>query len=369
MIYFDFNSTTPVLPEVLEEIIPFFTDSFGNASSAHKMGKAAQKAIENAREQVASLIGAEPNEIIFTSGATESNQTILRMFECDKESSLLISSVEHPSILKIIEKWSKNRFHLIPVNTSGIVSIEKIQESSAKGLCSVIWGNNETGVISPIDEISEWAKEHNLFFHTDAVQAVGKIPVNVKDFPIDYLSLSSHKIYGPKGIGALYIREGAPFKPLIIGSQENSLRGGTENVPLIVGFGKAAELAQKDLTVRSKRVKELRDKLEHGVLREIEDTSVNGGDVERLPNTTNIHFSGVDGDTLVSLLSQKNIAISTSSACNSSAITPSHVLLAMGKSYEEAGEAVRFSLSHLTSESDLEKVIETLKESVHLLRN
>jgi len=368
MIYLDNNATTPVLQEVLEAMLPFFCTMYGNPSSAHKMGKQAKRAVENARKQVASLIDADPREIFFTSGATESNQAVLRSFMNINDMMVLTSTVEHSSIYKAAEEWFPGNLVKFPVDSRGIIQIDK-KRMGGSGLCTLVWANNETGVISPIPEVLSWAKNAGLLFHTDAVQACGKINVSVKECPVDYMSISAHKIFGPKGIGALYIKDALPFQPLLIGSQENHLRGGTEAVPLIVGFGKAAELAKLKLLSHAEKTRELRNYLENTILMEIPGATINGSGAERLPNTTNIRFPGIDGDALMTILSQQNIAVSTSSACLSSAIVPSHVLLAMGCSYEEAEQSIRFSLSHFNTMREMVKVVNTIKDVLQKIAN
>ncbi len=366
MIYFDNNATTPVLQEVLDSMLPYFSTLYANPSSAHLMGIEAKKAIEKAREQVAALIDADPEEIIFTSGATESNQAVLHTIRNIHDMMLFTSTVEHPSIHKVAEVWFAGKIKRLPVDSSGIIRMGE-HEIDSSGLCSIIWANNETGIVSPIREALSWARNSGLLFHTDAVQASGKIHISVKENPVDYLSLSAHKIFGPKGIGALYIKDGAPFEPLVIGTQENNFRGGTEAVPLIVGFGKAAELAKSELSWRTARTQTLLNYLESSILTELDGAYINGSDSERLPNTTNIRFPNIDNDSLVTMLSQRNIAVSASSACLSSAIVPSHVLLAMGCSYEAAEQSIRFSLSHLNTTKEVANVVTAVKDVIEIL--
>jgi cysteine desulfurase len=366
MIYLDYNATTPVLREVLEAMIPFFCEQWANPSAPYLFAKKAADAIEEARSHVAMLIGAQPNEIAFTSCATESNQTILH----GTDGEVVISTVEHSSISEFLK--GRNNGHLVPVDAGGRLDLEVLDSILGKRqikLVSVIWANNETGVISPIEGIAESCRNHSVLFHSDAVQAVGKIAVNVEQAGVDYLSLGAHKIYGPKGIGALYVREGSPYKPLLVGSQERGLRGGTESVPLIIGFGKAAELAKNQLNTRMNHTKQMRDILENSILRQIPDTYLNGDKTGRLPNTANIGFKGIDSDTFIQLLSNQGVMVSNGSACKANAITPSHVMTAMGKTHDEANEAIRFSLSHLTQENDIYSTLSILKTLAESLRD
>ncbi len=357
MIYLDYNATTPILPTVLEEMLPYFTEHWGNASSPYSFSNPVAKAISTSREKVANLIGAQPKEIFFTSSATESNQTILNMYG----PSVIASSTEHSSTHEMIQKLGGGH---IPVNTQGIIDLTSLAEQIASKrpkLVSVIWANNETGVISPVTDVADICANNGVFFHTDAVQAAGKVAIDVKKIGVDYLTLSAHKIFGPKGIGVLYVKEGAPFESLIMGPQELKRRGGTESVPLIVGFGKAAELAHNDLAIRSCKSKSMRDKLEEAIFDCIDGVYLNGNKDDRLPNTLNVGIPDVDSDMLVQLLSSQGIMVSSGSACKSQAITPSHVLLAMGRSHKEANEGIRFSVSHLTTENEINTLISSLK--------
>jgi len=366
MIYLDHNATTPVLPEVLEAMIPFFCEQWANPSAPYPFAKRVADAIEEARIHVASLIGAQPKEVVFTSCATESNQAILH----GTEEKIAISTVEHGSISDFLRE--RNKVHLIPVDSGGRLDLAVLDSVLGKlqtTLVSVIWANNETGVISPIEEIASLCEKHGVLFHSDAVQAAGKIAVDVAQTDVDYLSLSAHKIYGPKGIGALYVREGSPYTPLLVGSQERGLRGGTESVPLIIGFGKAAELAKNQLNERKNHTKLMRDTLENSILQQISGTYLNGDKTCRLPNTANIGFKGIDSDTFIQLLSNQGVMVSNGSACKSKAITPSQVLKAMGKTHEEASEAIRFSLSHLTLENDIYSTLSILKTLAEALRD
>lgn len=364
MIYLDYNSTTPVLPEVFQAMEPYFCKNWGNPSSPYSFGKEAANAIEKARSQVASLIGAESDEIFFTSCATESNQTVLNSF-----SRVSTSAVEHSSIRDYLLNREKPRF--IPVDNLGNINLMALEEhldSEKPELLSIIWANNETGNISPIEDIGAICKKRDILFHSDAVQAAGKIGIDVNSTTVDFLSLSSHKIYGPKGIGALHIKKGINCKPLLVGSQEKGFRGGTESVPLIVGFGKAAELAKEHLASRAIHLAQMRDLLEKMIIQNIPGTYINGSPKNRLPNTSNIGFKGLDSEPLAIMLGNKDIMVSTGSACKSKAITPSHVLLAMGRDHSQANEAIRFSVSHLNTEAEITTAIQILNESIKLIR-
>ena len=361
MIYLDYNATTPVLPEIMDSMLPYFTEHWANPSGIYPFSKNPSSAIDTARHQVASLIGAAPEEILFTSGATESNQSILY----GASGRILTSTVEHSSI----HEFDKNheQITLVPVNSTGHLDLEHLTCELDKGgvsLVSCIWANNETGVISPIDKVAELCEKHEVPVHSDAVQAAGKVNIDVTSTLVSYLSLSAHKIYGPKGIGALYIRKGSPYYPLLIGSQENARRGGTEPVPLIVGFGKAAQLAKTELEMRMRVTASMRDSLEQSIFREIPGAYLNGNREHRLPNTLNIGFSSVDSDMIIQLMGKQNVMLSNGSACKSQAITPSHVLTAMGRSHEAATEALRFSVSHLTTEAEIDATVSILKEVV-----
>ncbi len=366
MIYLDYNATTPVAPAVFDAMKPFFCDEWANPSSSYSFSQKPTNAIENARQQVADLIGAMPEEIVFTSCATESNQTVLQsVIKNNPQQKIVTSAVEHNSVLEPLRSHSNT--HILSVNQNGFIDIGELENICCKeqvSLVSIIWANNETGVLSDMRSISEICQKYEILLHTDAVQAAGKLDVDVNKMPVDYLSLSGHKMYGPKGVGALYIRADSPHTPLLTGTQENARRGGTESVPLIVGFGMAAELATKELTKRMQHTRKMRDMLEQHIEKQIPNTYVNGDKEHRLPNTTNIGFRGMDSEMLIQLLGNQGIMVSSGSACKSSAITPSHVLLAMGKSHDEAGEAIRFSLSHLTQEADIHSTILTLSNLI-----
>ena len=376
MIYLDYNSTTPLLPEAWEAMQPFFVTRWGNPSSAYRFGAQLKSEIEKARESVATLIAAEAGEIVFTSCATESNNAAIQaaLMADPKKRHIITSATEHSAVLNFCKAAETRGYRAtyLGVNADGLCDLaelaEVIKEDTA--LVSLMWANNETGVLSPVKEIAELCHTKGVLFHCDAVQAPGKIPVDVNTVPADYLTISAHKIYGPKGIGALCIRNGAPFEPMVIGGhQEAGRRGGTENVGLIVGFGVAAELAKRDLENRATQVRALRDKLESEILAAVPGTRVNGCPSLRVPNTTNIGFDGIDSDAMVAFLDGQGVCVSSGSACMSSAITPSHVVLAMTQSVEKAKQAIRFSLSHLTTDNEIAEAVERVKQGAVALKS
>ena len=375
MIYFDNNATTQPDSAVVEAMTPWLHDQFGNPSAGYRFGKTARKAIEEAREKVASLIGASPEEIIFTSGGTESNNTIIAsaIQTWPDRKNLVTSSVEHSAIFETMGFYDQRGYNrrLNPVESTGNLELaawENFLSESDVAICSLIWANNETGVISPIDAAAEIAAEKGVFFHSDAVQAVGKIPVSVGEKPIHALSISAHKFHGPKGVGALYVDRHTRFKPLIFGGgQENERRSGTENVAAIVGMGKAAELAEKRLE-DAEKIAELRDDFEKGVLAEVEGIEINGDPGNRLPNTTNLYFPGVDGEGLLILLDESGLCCSPGSACSTGAVQPSRILKEMGHPAKRARSSVRFSLSHQSTKAEVDEAISLIKTAVGKLR-
>jgi cysteine desulfurase len=377
-IYLDNNATTPCDPRVLEEMLPYFRERFGNASSrSHLYGWEAAEAVNQARERVAGLIGSEPNEIVFTSGATEAiNLAIKGVFEMysSKGNHIITCSTEHHAVLdtcRHLEKLGAEITYL-PVDENGLIDITELKNSlkPATILITVMFANNETGVIQDIKKISSVARENNVLFFTDATQAVGKIPVDVNADGIDLMAFSSHKIYGPKGVGALYIRRKNPrvrLTPQIDGGgQEKGLRSGTLNVPGIVGFGKAAELCIKEGEEERKRITSLRDKLEKG-LANLEQSHVNGNKANRLPGVCHIRFNHVNGDALM-MECNKEIALSSGSACSSASLDPSHVLLAMGQDDELAQSSVRFSLGRFNTPEEIDYTVKKVTEAVIRLR-
>lgn len=375
IVYLDNNATTRVAPEVMEAMEPFFYELWGNPSSIHTFGGQVRRHVDRAREQVARLIGAEPEEIIFTSCGTESNNTVIKgvAHQAGPNAHLITTAVEHPSVLNVFRFLAKEGYQVteIGVDHYGRLDLHHLQEALEKptALVSVMWANNETGVLFPIREIAEMAKEKGALVHTDAVQAVGKIPVNVREVPVDFLSLSGHKLHAPKGIGVLFVRNGVKFTPLLHGGhQERNLRGGTENVPYIVGLGRACELARDWMKEEMTRVAALRDKLERGVLETCEGARVNGDRENRLPNTTNISFEYIEGESILLLLDQLGICASSGSACTSGSLEPSHVIRAMGVPFTAAHGSIRFSLSRYNTEDEIDYVLQHLPGIVERLR-
>ncbi|MGY5794119.1 cysteine desulfurase NifS len=374
-VYLDNNATTHVDVDVLQAMLPFFTDQFGNASSMHDIGTAAGVVMKAARRQLQALIGAKfDHEIIFTSGGTESDNTAILsgLDVMPDRTEIVTSAVEHPAVLSLcahLEKTRGVKVHRIPVDHHGRLDLNAYGKTLTPrvAIVSVMWANNETGTIFPVAKLAEMAKRVGALFHTDAVQAVGRLPMDLKATAIDMLSLSSHKLHGPKGIGALYVRRGVPFSSLIKGGhQERDRRAGTENTPGIVGLGKAAELALGCMDDETTRVKLLRDRLEEGLLERIPEAFVTGDPLARLPNTANIAFDSIDGEAIQSLLNRDGIACSSGSACTSGFLERSHVLEAM--SIRRARGAVRFSFSRYNCEEDVDRVFEVLPGIVEKLR-
>ncbi|MEP0987566.1 cysteine desulfurase family protein [Ekhidna sp.] len=368
--YLDNNATTPTDPRVVEVMLPYFSDKFGNASSRnHAYGWEAKEAVDHAREQVAELIGAHPNEIVFTSGATESNNLALKGL-LNEGNHFITCATEHKAILDPAESLAAKGIdvEILPVQSDGLLAINAFKKviSDHTRLVSIMMANNETGCIQPIKELSTITHSNQALFHTDATQAVGKVPVDVNELGIDLMSFSSHKMYGPKGIGALYIRKETKIRSLIEGGgHERGIRSGTLNVPAIVGFGKACELCKQEMEEEAKKIKMLRDKLEESLL-SIKGTQLNGGIENRLPNVTNIAFTGVDGERL--LLSLNGLAVSQGSACTSAVVEPSHVLKAMGIPDQLANSSLRFSLGRFTTKEEIDFAIQKVTAAVHKLR-
>jgi cysteine desulfurase len=375
VIYLDYNSTTPLLPEVWEAMQPFFVTRWGNPSSAYRFGAQLKAEIDRAHEAVAALVGAEADEVVFTSCATESNNAAMNaaLTAQPNKRHIITSAVEHSAVLNFCKAAEKRGYQVtyLGVKADGLCDLAEFAEAikADTALVSLMWANNETGVLSPVEEIAKVCREKGVLFHCDAVQAVGKISVEANIISADYLTISAHKLYGPKGIGALCIRNGAPFEPMIIGGhQEAGRRGGTENVGLIVGFGVAADLAKRKLTERAAQVGPLRDELESEILNAIPGSRVNGNPALRIPNTTNIGFDGIDSDAMVAFLDGHGVCVSSGSACMANALTPSHVVLAMTQSVAKAKQAIRFSLSHLTTTKEIIEVGERVKQGSALLR-
>ncbi|MDG7053824.1 MAG: cysteine desulfurase [Nitrososphaerota archaeon] len=374
MIYLDNAASTPVHTEVLEEMIPFLQDQFGNPSSIHKYGRSALRAIQNARKQIAHLINAEPKEILITSGGTESNNTALfGMAHAKKGNHMIISSIEHDAILEPCKILEKEGFDItyIPVNDTGLVNPKDIENSISAETClvSIMFANNEVGTIQPIQEISEICHQKNIVFHSDAVQAIGKVDFDVKKLGIDLLTLSSHKINGPKGVGAFYIRNGIEIQPFIYGGgQEHGMRSGTENVASIVGFGKACELAKENMQKNISHLQNLQRNLITKVMKEISHVTLNGHKEQRIPNNAHFTFLGVSGEDLIIKLDENGIAASTGSACSVHIQKESHVLKAMGFSHDQITGSLRLTVGILNTDSEIEKTVEILKIVVKELR-
>jgi cysteine desulfurase len=374
LIYLDNAASTPVHDQVLQEMIPFLKEQFGNPSSIHSYGRFAQRAIENARKQIALLINAQPNEILLTSGGTESNNTALfGIASLKKGKHIITSSIEHEAILEPCKKLEKEGFRItyIPVNDNGTVNPKDVENSISSDTClvSIMLANNEVGTIQPIQEISDICNQKNVIFHTDAVQAVGKIVVDVKELGIDLLSISSHKINGPKGVGALYIKNGIEINPFIYGGgQENGLRSGTENVASIVGFGKACQLAKDNMKPNNLHLQNLRDELISEVMRQIPHVKLNGHHQKRLPNNAHFTFLGVNGEDLIIKLDENGIAASTGSACSVRVQKESHVLKAMGFSHDQIAGSLRLTMGISNTDSEIKRTVEILKKVVGELR-
>ncbi len=372
-IYLDNAATTKVDPNVLAEMLPYFSDKYGNASSPHSAGSEAREALEESRARVAALIGASPEEVIFTSGGTESDNLAIFGAAMKKGKGHIITScIEHPAVLNSCEYLEKNGFQVTyaPADSDGIVKLDALERSIRPGtfLISVMQANNEIGSIQPIREISNLAKAKGILVHTDAVQSAGKIGIDVNSLGVDMLSMSSHKIHGPKGVGALFVKKGVQILPISRGGgHEKGLRSGTENVSGIVGFGAAARLAKESMG-EMERVKKMRDRLMGGLLK-VEDTLLNGSRTQRLPNNLNISFKFIEGEGLLLLLDAEGICVSTGSACSSKSLKPSHVLLAIGRSPEDAHGSLRLTLSKFNSDGEMGKVLDSVPRAVERLRS
>jgi cysteine desulfurase len=391
-VYLDYNATTPVEPQVLDAMLPYFSADFANASSIHTPGQRARAAVETAREQVAALVGARLQEIVFTSGGTESDnhaifgviaERVGQVFPPVASSSLtdsrltkphiITTTIEHEAVLNACQALEKQGVSVtyLPVDREGIVDSESVRRAICPetALITVMHANNELGTVQPLEEIGRIAKERKIYFHTDAVQSAGKIPIHVNDVNVDLLSLSGHKLYAPKGAGALYVRSGTHLRQLLYGGHhQRGFRPGTENVAGIVGLGKAAEIARNSLSNDAQRVASLRDKLERGLVERIPQVRVNGALAPRAPNTTNVMFAGIEGEALVIALDLKGLACSVGAACSSGAVEPSHVLTAIGLSQEEAKSSLRFSLGRHTTESEIDFALRVIPEAVAQLR-
>ncbi|MBU1108517.1 MAG: cysteine desulfurase NifS [Candidatus Riflebacteria bacterium] len=376
-VYLDNNATCKTSPGVVEAMLPFFGDLYGNPSSMHSFGGRVAEHVISARAKVAALLNASPEEIVFTSCGTESdNHAIRGTLEANPEKKHIVTSkVEHPAVLNVFRFLAKRKGYRVTelgVNKQGDLNLEELKAALTPDtvLLSIMAANNESGTLFPIDEIGAIAREKGVIFHTDAVQAVGKIPVDLKKLPVDLLSLSGHKLHTPKGIGALYIRKGTRISPFIIGGhQEHGRRAGTENVPYIIGLGQACEEAMNDIFEENNRVRKLRDKLETGLMSQISHAHINGNPQWRLPNTSNIGFEFIEGEAILLHLSAAGIAASSGSACTSGSLEPSHVLMAMQVPFTYAHGSVRFSLSKFTTEDEIDYALKTIPPVVQKLRD
>lgn len=377
-IYMDNNATTRVAPEVLETMLPYFSELYGNPSSMHSFGDQVGAALKKARQQVADLLGAQSEEIIFTSCGTESDSTAIfsALQVAPEKRHIVTTRVEHPAVKNLCENLDrltghKHRLTQLPVESDGTLDLKRYKEALTDdtAIVSVMWANNETGVVFPIDEMVKIAKSRGILFHTDAVQAVGKIPINLAETPVDFLSVSGHKLHAPKGVGVLYVRKRTPFMPFLMGGhQERGRRGGTENVTSIIGLGKACELAANNMRRENTTVRLLRDKLENGLLKRVPNTILNGHKEERLPNTTNVSFEYVEGEAILLHLDRYGICASSGSACTSGSLEPSHVLRAMGVPFTAAHGSIRFSLSVYNTEDEVDYILEKLPPVIAKLR-
>ncbi len=374
-IYFDNNATTKVAEEVLDEMKPLFCELYGNPSSMHTFGGQLSRKIRKAREQIAALLGCEPAEIIFTSCGTESDNAAIKgiLAATPQKRKVITSRVEHPAVLTVCRELENHGYSVVEIGVDNTGRLDwdtlesQIDEDTA--LVTIMYANNETGTIFPVERIAELTASRGVIFHTDAVQVIGKIPLNLSKSNIDLLSLSGHKLHAPKGIGALYVRKGTRIAPFMLGGhQEAGRRAGTENVPGMVGLGKACELAAKNIEQENNRVKGLRDKLENAMLKSCPDCRVNGDTQSRLPNTTNISFEYIEGEAILLMLDKYGICASSGSACTSGSLEPSHVLRAMGVPFTAAHGSIRFSLSRYNTEKEIDYTIEKMPQIVNHLR-
>jgi cysteine desulfurase len=376
VIYMDNNATTRVAPEVLDAMLPFFSELYGNPSSMHSFGGQVGKDMREARENLAELLGCGTDEIVFTSCGTEADNTAIRsaLAAQPEKRHIVTTRVEHPAVLslcKFLERSQGYRVTYLGVDAEGRLNMKELEESLTDdtAIVSIMWANNETGVIFPIPEIAKLVKSRGIFMHTDAVQAVGKIPISLKDLDVDMLALSGHKLHAPKGIGALYVRRKLPYRPFLIGGhQEHGRRAGTENTTGIIALGAAAKAAKAHIPVENTTVRALRDKLENALLAAVPDSRLNGHKQDRLPNTSNISFKYVEGEAILLLLDQLGIAASSGSACTSGSLEPSHVLRAMGVPFTFAHGSIRFSLSRYTTGADVDYVIKNVPPIIETLR-
>jgi cysteine desulfurase len=376
IIYTDNNATTKVADQVIEEMLPYFGQLYGNPSSMYTFGDEVDKKLKQARQRVADFINADPDEIIFTSCGTESDNSAIHaaITTFPEKKHLITSNVEHPAIKNLftyLEKKKGYKVTFVPVDKKGRLNTEVLYESLSKdtALVSLMWANNETGVIFPMEEIVKKVNEKGILFHTDAVQAAGKLPIDVKKLGVDMLSMSGHKIHAPKGIGVLYVKKGFKFSPFFIGGhQEGGRRGGTENTVSIIGLGRACELARENINLMNTQVRELRDYLESQLLEKIPGTSVNGDIDNRLPNTLSIGFDAVEGESILLLLDREGICASSGSACTSGSLDPSHVLMAMEVPFKSAHGTIRFSLSHYNTKEEMDIIVKAMIPLIEKLR-
>ena len=374
LLYLDHNATTPIDPEVRAVMLPWLENEFGNPSSVYSLGRRAAAALTAAREQVAALVGAHPSEIIFNSCGTEATNTaILSALAIDPDKRHIITSaVEHSATIKLCEYLATRGYEItwLPVDEGGRLDPQKLEAAitSETAVVSLLWANNETGILFPIQEIAAITARKKVPLHLDAVQAAGKVPINLEELGAQYVSLSAHKLYAPKGVGALYVNRRARHTPLLRGSQEESKRGGTQNVASIIAFGKAAELARNNLLSAADRIAKLRNRFEQTLLSSVEGVRRNGADEPRLPNTSNLTFSGIDAETALLLFDKEGLCCSAGSACSSGSINPSHVLTAMGVSRDEARASLRFSLGRTTTETEIDRTLEIIPRVIAKLR-
>ncbi len=373
--YFDNNATTRVDPRVLEEMLPYFSDNYGNPSSMHTFGGKIGAKIDTARQQVAQLVGCHPQEVIFTSCGSEGDNAAIRsaLATQPQKRHMVTTRVEHPAVLSLATHLGDTGYDvtLLPVDAYGNLDLDELADSLNRdtALLSVMWANNETGVLFPIDKIAATARERGVLMHTDAVQAVGKVPVSLQDTPVDMLTLSGHKIHGPKGVGALIVRKGTRFKPFLMGGhQERGRRAGTENTAGIIGLGKSCELAHANLNEERTRVAAMRDRLENTLLQTIPDSRLNGDSSFRLPNTSSIAYKYVEGEAILLLLNEHGICASSGSACTSGSLEPSHVLRAMGVPFTFAHGSIRYSLSRFNTEAEVDEVLRVMPPLIERLR-
>jgi len=375
-IYFDHNATTPVAPEVADAMLPYLREEWGNPSSIHWAGRGSRKGVDDARDSVARLLNCEPTEVVFTSSGTEGDNHAIKGVVYSKKARgnhIITTRVEHPAVLNTCKYLEKNGFEVtwLDVDSQGMIDLDELKAAikPSTTLITVMYANNETGTLFPIDRIGEIAREHGVTFHTDAVQAGGKIPLDTKKLNVDLLTISGHKLYGPKGVGALYIRRGVKLVPLIHGGHhERNRRGGTENVAGIAGLGRACEIALRDMDREVEHTSALRDRLEKALMEKIPHTYLNGHPTERLPNTTNLSFEFVEGESLLLNLDMKGIAASSGSACTSGSLEPSHVLIAMGLTHELSHGSVRFSLGRENTAEEVDFLIEQMPPIVERMR-